>query len=157
MLYFVSETGILKTTQIFWRASPEEHCQDGQQTLDNDEDQDDDAVAVGPGVGFRAGCDQSEEAEEENNRTLVGVVGSDEKLSYEIDILVYTCHDGTNCNIAQLISLPDIEVLQSIDDGPAQKATACNDQPDESHWTGGSSTHPATSRRMTGGKEEVSE
>ena len=48
---------------------PEEHCQDGQQTLDDDEDKDDDAVAVGPGVRFRAGCDQSKEAKEENNCT----------------------------------------------------------------------------------------
>ena len=54
--------------------SPEEHHQDSQQTLDDDEDQDDDAVAVGPGVWFTAGCDQSQEAKEENNCTLVKFV-----------------------------------------------------------------------------------
>ena len=71
MLHFISETLELQHqhTHIL-TGSPEEHRQDSQQTLDDDEDQDDDAVAIGPGVGFRACCDQSKEAEEENNCTL---------------------------------------------------------------------------------------
>ena len=68
---------------------------------------------------------------------------------------LYTCHDGTDCDIAQLISLPDIKPLQTVDDGPAQEETACSEELDEeAHWTG-SSTYPTTSRRMTAGKGAV--
>ena len=136
-------------------ASPEEHCQDCQQALDNDEDQDDDAVAIGPGVRFRTCCDQSKEAEEENNCTWLMVLVEMTNEVMKSIFCLYTCHDGTDCDIAQLISLPDIKPLQTVDDGPAQEETACSEELDEeAYWTG-SATYPTTSRRMTAEKGVV--
>ena len=67
-----------------------------------------------------------------------------------------TCHHAAHCHIAEFISLPHIEPLQSKDGGPEEEAGACSAQ-QVSVCLAVSPTHPTTGRGRNGGTEEASE